>query len=896
MKKFSLLFLLLPLLLISCMKDHTNDSPLVGVSISDVTLNSYETQKVIEAQSSFVGILARAIDVKTNQTASWLTVIPGKGKLTLNLEENISITDRKAKVTLYMGENRDNVSNPELEVVFYVTQRMNDQFEGLKISELVMSSAPADSTIQLGKTLQKVKVEVQGVEGFNDANWCSARLNNGKELVVKVSEHKSRGVRQALIRLLPSNNKGEVDSLTASTAFLVTQKQNTVLDSLKVEKLEFAYESGSKVVKTDRQLKNIKAQIIDDETFNNASWCTVNIAGDSVTVKTTTLNVKKDRSAKVTLYLPNNGTVIDSTTIIHTFTVVQHHNNVFDGMNIPDTTLRYDQTKTVLKLKVKTPMKGIKTKVIDEETSNTASWLTVKAEADSVLMTASVHKSLKDRSALVTLYYPNSNDVSDTSTVKTTYRVIQRHNTIFDKSKITDVKMSSEASNATVTFDKELSGIKSMMVDSATNATPKWLTIKLDGKKVLLSATANAGLTDRKATVMLYYPNNGTTIDANTVKTSFNVRQNKKEQIILEKSSFTVSYAAQTVELTVTSNVGINIKGTAINEQRIGISGYHVEGTTHKIILFFKENKTETTYKDTLHLVSSTNSNVKANLYVTQKTNPAITLFEGEEKAWSFRKDGGQFQLLVSTLTPNYRVEKKASWISVGSKMRQSLGKYYHIITIQNYTGEGPLRTDTIYVKNDEVTKKFVVSQDKYLYLSETEVKLEVGQTHQLKVTNKTNNAVTWKSGNASVVSVDNTGKLTAKKRGSTQITVSIGSYKDVKDYNDKCTVKVYDASDSVLVARGYGEYEKANGYVTAECPITITNNYHKSITLHSVRIVGNNGNSVFSPINSVNNKVLNTKGHLDVKFPKMTNIYQPKVVVEFTVEGGQSFTKEIDY
>jgi hypothetical protein len=134
-------------------------------------------------------------------------------------------------------------------------------------------------------------------------------------------------------------------------------------------------------------------------------------------------------------------------------------------------------------------------------------------------MTASVHNSLKDRSALVTLYYPNSNDVSDTSTVKTTYRVIQRHNTIFDKSKITDVKMSSEASNATVTFDKELSGIKSMMVDSATNATPKWLTIKLDGKKVLLSATANAGLTDRKATVTLYYPNNGTTIDANTVKT-----------------------------------------------------------------------------------------------------------------------------------------------------------------------------------------------------------------------------------------------------------------------------------------------------------------------------------------------------------------------------------------
>jgi len=896
MKKFSPVLLLLLLLLTSCLEDHTNESPLMGVSISNVVLNSYDTQKVIEARSTFNGIFARTMDVSTNQEATWLKVTLTKGKITLNLEENTSVKDRQAKVTLYMGPNRDNVSNPDLEIEFFVTQRMNDQFEGLQISELVLSSLAADTTVVLNKIVQKTKVEVQSIDGFNNINWCSARLNGSNELIVKVNEHKSRGIRQALIRLLP-NSKTPVDSLTASIAFLVTQNQNTVLDSLAFKELEFAYEGSSQVIKTDRQLRNVKAQIIDNETFANASWCSVNIAGDSLTVKTTTLNIKKDRSAQVTLYLPNNGTLIDSTTITHTFTVVQHYNAVFDGENIPDTTIRHNQTKTVLRLSPKILMKGIKAKVTDVETNTDVSWLTVKANGDSVVMTNSVYKNLKDRSVLVTLYYPNNNEVSDESTVKTSYHVTQKHNTVFDDFTTTDVQMPSEASNSTLTFSSELTDIKSVMVDSATNASPKWLTVKIEGKKVLLSAKANADMADRKATVTLYYPNNGTTIGENTVKTSFNVRQSKKEQIVLENNSLTLSYEAQSVEVSITSNVGLIIQGRAITEQRITISGYHVEGTTHKVILGFKENKTDEIFKDTLHLVSSTNSNVKADLYIIQKTNPAITLFEGETPNWSFRKDGGQFQLLVSTLTPGYKVEKKASWISVGAQTRQSMGKYYHVITVQKYNGEGPLRIDTIYVKNDEVTKKFVVSQDKYLYLSETEVKMEVGQTHQLVVTNKTDNPVAWSSANASVVSVSSSGLLTAQKRGSAQVKVSIGTYKGISDYSDYCTVKVFDARDSVLVKRNYGDYVKSNGYVTAECPITITNAYHQSISLQSVSIVGDDGDSVILPTSpTINNNVLKTGENLVVNFPKITQIYNPKVVIIFTVVGGQQYTKEVEY
>ena len=456
--------------------------------------------------------------------------------------------------------------------------------------------------------------------------------------------------------------------------------------------------------------------------------------------------------------------------------------------------------------------------------------------------------------------------------------------------------LSSDACTHTLILHSEPTGIKSLMVDSATNASPKWLSVKFEEKAVKFTATSNASMSDRKATVTLYYPN-GTVIDSNTVKMTFNVRQKKKDQIVLEKKSLTLSYEAQAVEMSVTSNVGINIQGKAIDEQRISISGYHIEGTTHKIILNVRENKTESVFKDTLHLVGSGNSGVKADLLITQKTNPTITLFEGEEKEWSFRKDGGVFQLLVSTLTPNYKIEKKASWISIGAKTRQSQGKYYHSVTVREYAGEGPLRTDTIYVKNDEVTQKFVVSQDKYLYLSEANIKMEVGEEHQLRFTNKTTNAVTWKSTDAKVASVSDKGLVTALKRGTTQVKVSIGKYNGIDDYADVCTIKVYDASDSVLITRDYGSYEKTNGYVTAHCPITISNIYKEAITLESVKIVDNNDNSVTWPTSpTINRNVIKKGGSLTVTFPQVTNYYKPKVSILFTTANGMEYTKEVDY
>ena len=896
MRKFFLLFLLIILTLSSCVKEKSSPSPLEGVAVADVTLASYETKKVIDAPSAFGNVLYRAIDMKTNVAANWLTVKLEKGKITLTLEENTTINDRTAQVTLYMGSNRENVDNADLEVSFLVTQKKNEQFDDLELEEVIMSSMAKDSTIVLKKTIQNAKVEVQSVDGFDDeVSWCQVRLNNNKELKIRVSENRSVGERQALVTLLPS--KGEDDTETASVAFLVSQAQNTVFDNLELKNLEFTYDGPNQVVRTDRQLKDIRALVIDGETAAKATWCSVTVAGDSLTVKAQTLNVMKDRSAQVTLYLPNNGETIDSTTLVKTFQVVQHHNTVFEGTEIPDTTLKHDQLRTVLKLKLKTPMKNIKPQVIDEATEANVKWLTIKADADSVVLSAQTFKDAGSRSALVTLYYPNDKGVGDEATVKTTFRVTQRQNDVFDNFKATDIHLPSDATTKELIFDSELTDIACVMTDSATKASPKWLTAKIEGKKVVFTAQANADLGARKAAVTLYYKN-GSTIGDNTVKTTFNIRQAMKEQILLDETKYVVAYNQKTLEIPITSNVGYKITGQAMTEGRISWSGTQLEGTKWKLIISFnKENETEVAITDVLHIASTTNSNLQVDLTIVQKTNPLITLSPNTNQ--NFRKGGGSFQLMVNTLTPDYKIVKEASWITIGNKIHDGLGKFHHEITIQRYDGAGPLRKDTLFIKNDEVTQKLVITEDKYIYLSATEIKLEVGQEYDLNCTNHTNNPLSWRSDNRNVATVNSSGRVTALQSGQTRIYASIGSYVGVQDYNDYCTVKVFTVTDSVSIVRGSGEYKKDNGFVDALCPVTITNGYHGAITLQSVEIVGDDNSTHISATTptpqTISGMVVKSGESKSVNFSQLTNVLNPKVVLKFSCNG-KDYTKEVTY
>lgn len=76
-------------------------------------------------------------------------------------------------------------------------------------------------------------------------------------------------------------------------------------------------------------------------------------------------------------------------------------------------------------------------------------------------------------------------------------------------------------------------------------------------------------------------------------------------------------------------------------------------------------------------------------------------------------------------------------------------------------------------IKNGEAECKIVVKKT-VISLSKKSVTLENNQTVTLKATVSTGHPVTWKSGKKSVATVDEDGKVAAKKPGSTVITASV--------------------------------------------------------------------------------------------------------------------------
>ena len=984
----SLLFLLVCIL--SCTPKHEYPSPFQGVTITDQVFESDELTRTIDVNSYMTDVYALCTDVATGDTCRWLKVRPDKDHLYLTLTENLTVKDRKAKVKLYLDSPNDNVDQTISSLVFYVTQNRSRKFEGIDITELILTSERCDTIIDLPRALTNVKTEVLPIDS-GEVKWCTARVS-ADVLTVKVEEHKSKGNRQAIVRISPKTNDATNDSLNAKFMFLVTQQQNPVLDSLSIDPVTLTYEGKAQVLKTDRQLKGIKTQVIDNDTHNRASWLTATVAGDSITVKATELSSLSERKAQVILYLPNNGEVIDSTTITHTFMVTQQHNTVFDGVNIPDATIHHDQTRTAFKvvLPAKATMKNIKSIVTDSKTHETVTWLKVSAAGDSIVLTAPVHKDKADRSALVTLYYPSGQTI-DANTIKTHFTVTQLHNTVFDNIKIDPVSLKHDETrhvfklqtqmkyisamtiepttgkeldwvkakaagdsvvlnssvyhegssrkakimlyysngkaisdpsvvkdsfmvtqNHNTVFDDAttvktwyvywdhtesiftmkhpLTDIKCRLIDAETSAAPKWLTATIQGREVIFKCSVNKGLNPRKAYVTLYYPN-GNNFEDSQIRYSFTLQQHEMQQLSVEKRKVEADYTSQRILVNVTTNVDINCDDKA---WWLHSSFFSDEKNKGIVDLDLSENDTEEVRKCTVYLTGGSDDQLKDSIVVTQKTNPAIKLFEGNTEKKSFGKDGGEFMLPIHTLTPNYKIEKSESWISVGKQERKEKGLYYHKITVQRFTGEGPLRKATIVVKNDDVQKSIVVEQHKYLALDVNEKEMEPGDQFQLHATNHTYKPMVWKSSNENVATVDQNGNVVAVGKGTANIYVSIGEYNDLEDYNDYCKVKVYDANDKVLISRGLGDYQKSDGFVTADCPVVITNNYHSSITLTSVEIVGDNG--TYSSTGYINgHDYVPSGGSVSIDCSSLSHVYLPKVIVKYIAKN-KEYEKKADY
>lgn len=194
---------------------------------------------------------------------------------------------------------------------------------------------------------------------------------------------------------------------------------------------------------------------------------------------------------------------------------------------------------------------------------------------------------------------------------------------------------------------------------------------------------------------------------------------------------------------------------------------------------------------------SATGSSVSDNTNETVETTDssdssdatvAVTGVKLNKKKVSVGK-GGTYQL-TATIAPSNATNTDLIWTSSNKKVatvsKNGLVKAKKIgkATITVTTKDGS------YTAKCTVTVKKAVAVTK-VKLNKKSKTLKVGKTYQLKATVKPTNAtikdVTFKSSNKKVATVDSTGKVTAKKKGTATITVTT---KDGK-FTATCKIKV---------------------------------------------------------------------------------------------------------
>ncbi len=181
----------------------------------------------------------------------------------------------------------------------------------------------------------------------------------------------------------------------------------------------------------------------------------------------------------------------------------------------------------------------------------------------------------------------------------------------------------------------------------------------------------------------------------------------------------------------------------------------------------------------TITATSKENKKVKATCKVTVKIpSTKITTNVGKKTVYVQKGKKTTVQAILNPGDTTDTIKAKASNGNVKVTVKKN------VVTIQGKkTGKSTITLTTSSKKTVKVTVQVVKNRVKAtkVKLNKTSAELIQGKTFSLKATvnpTKTTDAITWKSSNSKVASVDQFGKVTAKKAGKATITVTVGGKK----------------------------------------------------------------------------------------------------------------------
>lgn len=347
-----------------------------------------------------------------------------------------------------------------------------------------------------------------------------------------------------------------------------------------------------------------------------------------------------------------------------------------------------------------------------------------------------------------------------------------------------------------------------------------WCSVRITGS--LLEVTVSRNNTDqqRRATISIIDPEDGTTL-------SFNVFQTAYGEIQFGKDTYTFPEEGGEITINVKSNVNYKVEIPS-DANWLTVASSSTRALKPSTIVL-KASKNETgKERSTIIQLSDTETNTIEKINIVQEVTPYV---EANNVDFEIKPEGGEFEFTVKT-NVKFKVQCRYSWVEIVEETEIDENNYKYKVKVSPVTDNEP-RVNYIYfryIKNDLLLEVVEIDQDGYLYIKSNDFKLDIGNTFQIRYVNNTGQNVVWKSSNNSIAKVDDNGKVTGVAKGEATISVTSADGK----YTDNIYVQVLsDDIEDYLSCTWAVSYMQVGGYVQATigCSLKNSSNYDVELT-----------------------------------------------------------------
>lgn len=412
-----------------------------------------------------------------------------------------------------------------------------------------------------------------------------------------------------------------------------------------------------------------------------------------------------------------------------------------------------------------------------------------------------------------------------------------------------------------------------------------WCSVRITGSLLEVTVSKNSTEQQRRATISIIDPEDGTTL-------TFNVFQTAYGEIQYGKDTYTFPEEGGEITINVKSNVNYKVEIPS-DANWLTVSSSSTRGLKPSTIVL-KASKNETgKERSTVVQLSDTETNTIEKINIVQEVTPYVV---ADNTEFNINMDGGEFEFTIKA-NVKFKVQCRYSWAEIVEETEIDEFHYKYKVKVSPTTSNEP-RYNYVYfrnIKNDVLLEVIEIFQDGYLYIKKNEFNiynLNVGNTFQIRCVNNTGKSVIWKSSDSSVAEVDDNGKVTGKREGEATISVTSADGK----YTDETNVKVIsndnkesnNIEDNIRCSWS-GSYMQVGGWIQASISCTIKNNSSYDVELKKVTIY-KDGNYLNSTTDSSLLGTLYAHSSKTISIDKVTDFSVITFSWEYEYEG-KSYT-----